>query len=67
MSIRVVQILWNLTGGIFVLTGGFHAPTEQEQQELDDSERRGDEDLPDAPARAPTDGPTGPAPVPPAP
>jgi uncharacterized protein (TIRG00374 family) len=67
MSIRVVQILWNLTGGIFVLTGGFHAPTEQEQQELDDIERRGDEDLPpDAPAGEPTDGPTQPAPVPPA-
>jgi uncharacterized membrane protein YbhN (UPF0104 family) len=26
MSVRVVQILWNLTGGIFVLRGGFHAP-----------------------------------------
>ena len=25
MSIRVVQILWNLTGGTFVLRGGFHA------------------------------------------
>ena len=30
MSIRIVQILWNLTGGIFVLRGGFHAPTETE-------------------------------------
>jgi uncharacterized protein (TIRG00374 family) len=34
MSIRVVQILWNLTGGIFVLRGGFHAPTKAEQHEL---------------------------------
>jgi len=34
MSIRVVQILWNLTGGIFVLKGGFHAPTESERHEL---------------------------------
>ena len=37
MSIRVVQILWNLTGGIFVLRGGFHAPTEAEQHELADN------------------------------
>jgi hypothetical protein len=35
MSIRVVQILWNLTGGIFVLRGGFHAPNDEEQKELD--------------------------------
>ena len=34
MSIRVVQILWNLTGGIFVLRGGYHAPTESEQLEM---------------------------------
>jgi hypothetical protein len=34
MSIRVVQILWNLTGGIFVFRGGYHAPTETEQHEL---------------------------------
>jgi hypothetical protein len=35
MSIRLVQILWNLTGGLFVLRGGFHTPTEQEQQSLE--------------------------------
>ena len=35
MSIRIVQILWNLTGGFFVLRGGFHAPTEQEKQTMD--------------------------------
>jgi glycosyltransferase 2 family protein len=34
MSIRIVQILWNLTGGFFVIRGGYHAPTEAEQQEL---------------------------------
>jgi len=33
MSIRMVQILWNLTGGIFVLRGGFHQPTAAEQAE----------------------------------
>ncbi len=37
MSIRLVQILWNLTGGLFVLRGGFHAPTETEQKELEES------------------------------
>jgi glycosyltransferase 2 family protein len=35
MSIRIVQVLWNLTGGIFVLRGGYHAPGEQEKKELD--------------------------------
>jgi len=35
MSIRMVQILWNLAGGIFVLRGGFHAPNEDEKKELD--------------------------------
>jgi hypothetical protein len=38
MSIRVVQILWNLTGGTFVLRGGFHAPTESEQREMEQDE-----------------------------
>jgi uncharacterized membrane protein YbhN (UPF0104 family) len=33
MSIRIVQILWNLTGGIFVLRGGYHAPSAREQAE----------------------------------
>ena len=36
MSIRIVQILWNLTGGIFVLRGGFHAPTDLEKHEMDE-------------------------------
>jgi hypothetical protein len=35
MSIRIVQILWNLVGGLFVLRGGFHVPTEQEQESLE--------------------------------
>jgi uncharacterized membrane protein YbhN (UPF0104 family) len=46
MSIRVVQILWNLTGGIFVLRGGFHAPTSAERHELE-------EDTPGGTAPAP--------------
>ena len=42
MSIRLVQMLWNLVGGIFVFQGGFHAPTETEKHELE-------EDTPDTP------------------
>ena len=41
MAIRLVQMAWNLTGGIFVFRGGYHAPTTREQQELeiDDEEQ----------------------------
>lgn len=35
MSIRLVAIAWNLVGGLFVLRGGFHAPDEKEQAELE--------------------------------
>lgn len=35
MSIRFVQIFWNLAAGIFVLRGGYHAPTEKEAHELE--------------------------------
>jgi len=38
MSIRLVQVLWNLVAGVFVLRGGYHAPTEQEQEELEHDE-----------------------------
>ena len=31
MSIRLVQMLWNLTGGIFVFLGGYHPPSQKEQ------------------------------------
>ena len=34
MSIRIVQIIWNLTGGIFVFRGGYHAPSTSEQQAM---------------------------------
>jgi glycosyltransferase 2 family protein len=43
MSIRLVQILWNLAGGWFVIRGGYHAPTEKEQHEVEDAP---DEDRP---------------------
>ena len=35
MSIRLVQVLWNLVAGVFVLRGGYHAPTEKEQEALE--------------------------------
>src|SRR6185503_16915059 len=44
MSIRLVQMLWNLTGGIFVFRGGYHAPSTREQEEMET-----DEDQPDQP------------------
>jgi uncharacterized membrane protein YbhN (UPF0104 family) len=34
MSLRAVQILWNLSGGFLVLRGGYHAPTSAEQHQL---------------------------------
>ena len=54
MSIRLVQIIWNLTGGVFVLRGGYHAPTEAEQEEMehDDDDTTGAHDNP-APAIKP--------------
>lgn len=38
MSIRFGQMFWNLIAGVFVLRGGYHAPTtlEQEQMETDE-------------------------------
>jgi uncharacterized membrane protein YbhN (UPF0104 family) len=53
MSIRLLQIAWNLTGGIFVLRGGYHAPTEAEQEEMEH-----DDD--DAPANPPVNTPPDP-------
>jgi hypothetical protein len=35
MSIRLVQIVWNLVGGVFVFRGGYHAPTEAETESLE--------------------------------
>jgi uncharacterized membrane protein YbhN (UPF0104 family) len=37
MSLRVVQILWNLTGGIFVMTGHYHPPRQDEMADLDEA------------------------------
>jgi hypothetical protein len=35
LSIRLVAVFWNLTGGLFVLRGGYHAPTDAERQQMD--------------------------------
>jgi uncharacterized protein (TIRG00374 family) len=34
MSIRMGQIFWNLVAGLFVLRGGYHAPTQKEQHDF---------------------------------
>ncbi len=39
MSLRIVQVVWNLSGGIFVLRGGYHAPTRKERAEQEAEER----------------------------
>jgi len=35
MAIRLIQILWNLAAGLFVIRGGYHAPTEKEAHEME--------------------------------
>jgi uncharacterized protein (TIRG00374 family) len=59
MAIRLVQMTWNLVAGLFVLRGGYHAPTKAEQHELEaEVESEHDEDdqpaaLTSPPARVP--------------
>jgi uncharacterized protein (TIRG00374 family) len=43
MSIRLIQMFWNLWGGIFVLIGGYHAPP---QTEVDAVEHAPDDSSP---------------------
>lgn len=44
MSIRLVQMLWNLAGGVFVLRGGFQAPRADEvDRAIDEPLRPSDE------------------------
>ena len=38
MAIRFFQIFWNLVAAIFVLRGGYHAPTEREAETLEQDE-----------------------------
>jgi hypothetical protein len=35
MSIRLLAMFWNLVAGLFVLRGGYHAPTVKEQEDLE--------------------------------
>ena len=35
IQVSMASMLWNLTGGIFVLRGGYHAPTATEQKEME--------------------------------
>lgn len=41
MAIRCCQIFWNLIASLFVLRGGYHAPTAQEAQTLEQDEDEG--------------------------
>lgn len=41
MAIRFCQIFWNLAAALFVLRGGYHAPTQKEAHELDQDEEEG--------------------------
>jgi uncharacterized protein (TIRG00374 family) len=64
MSIRLVQVLWNLVAGIVVLRGGYHAPTEKEQESLESDDPAASPGQGPGPDRA---GPVGAGPCPPAP
>lgn len=41
MAIRFFQIFWNLVAAVFVLRGGYHAPTEREAETLEQDEEEG--------------------------
>jgi uncharacterized protein (TIRG00374 family) len=41
MSIRLVQVLWNLVGGLFVLRGGYHKPTAAQEREIEAEDEDG--------------------------
>src|SRR6185437_12837677 len=53
MAIRFCQIFWNLVASLFVIRGGYHAPTEKEAEtlETDEEEARASEPKPNAMAR----------------
>ena len=53
MSIRLVQMLWNLVAGVFVLRGGYHAPTEKEAHDLETDADGPDGGAPAGPATPP--------------
>lgn len=41
MAIRFCQIFWNLVAALFVLRGGYHAPTQKEAEELEADDEEG--------------------------
>ncbi|HEY2584755.1 MAG TPA: lysylphosphatidylglycerol synthase transmembrane domain-containing protein [Tepidisphaeraceae bacterium] len=43
MAIRFCQIFWNVAAALFVLRGGYHAPTQKEAEELEVDEEEGSE------------------------
>lgn len=46
MAIRFFAIFWNLIGALFVLRGGYHAPTEKEAQTLEQDEGPAESHMP---------------------
>ncbi len=57
MSIRLIQVFWNLVSGVFVLTGGYQRPSEREAAALEEEGAvvpavAVTDDSPDAEARA---------------
>jgi hypothetical protein len=57
MSIRLLQMFWNLVAGIFVLRGGYHAPTAKEQEDLETDGATTTTITAAAPAPSPASGP----------
>jgi uncharacterized membrane protein YbhN (UPF0104 family) len=55
MAIRLVQMFWNLTGGVFVFRGGYHAPSTKEQEELEQDDED-DEPSIERPTAVPQEG-----------
>jgi hypothetical protein len=49
MSIRLLQISWNLACGIVVFRGGYHVPTQSEQKQIEDE----DDEIPGHPPGLP--------------
>jgi hypothetical protein len=49
MSIRLLQIIWNLACGIVVFRGGYHVPTQSEQKQIEDE----DDEIPGHPPGLP--------------
>lgn len=66
MAIRMIQLLWNLSGGIFVFRGGYHAPNAKEQHELESDDADNSSTASTSSSIPGGDAPTSAAPVAPA-